>query len=154
MKYILDSVDKGILELLQKNSRLTHKEIAAKLNKSVTPIHVRIRRLQDEGFIKKYTAILDPKLISKQLTVFTQIQLKEHHQNALVNFMEEAVKIVDVMECYHMTGAFDILLKVCVKDMEEYTAVISNKLSNLPHVGTVQSVFVLTEAKRETAYSL
>ncbi|MEJ5103998.1 Lrp/AsnC ligand binding domain-containing protein [Chryseobacterium sp. MYb328] len=80
--------------------------------------------------------------------------MKEHQQKALFSFMNEASKISEVMECYHMTGAFDILLKVCVKDMEEYTAVISNKLSNLPFVGTIQSVFVLTEAKRELGYDI
>lgn len=87
-------------------------------------------------------------LINKKLTVFAQIQLEVHQKKAVFSSMVETSKISEVMECYHITGTFDILLKVCVKDIEEYTALISNKLFNLPHVGTMQSVFVLNEAKK------
>jgi DNA-binding Lrp family transcriptional regulator len=150
----LDAVDLGILQLLQNDARLSHKELAYKLNKSVTPIHVRIRRLQKDGYIKRYATILDPKKIGRGLIAFTQVQLKEHSQDTLLAFQREVVKLSEVMECYHMTGAFDFLLKIAISDMNEYNDVLMNKLSKLPDVGMMQSFFVMSEAKNETAYAL
>ena len=133
----LDATDKGILTLLQKDARLTHKELAHKLNKSVTPIHIRVRRLQEAGYITQYTAVLDAKKIGKGLTIFAQIQLKEHHKNALTTFMEEATELDEVLECYHMTGKFDFILKIVLSDMDEYRELMMQKLSELPNVGGV-----------------
>ncbi|MDN5285237.1 MAG: winged helix-turn-helix transcriptional regulator [Mucilaginibacter sp.] len=150
----LDAIDLGILQLLQNDARLSHKELAYKLNKSVTPIHVRIRRLQKDGYIKRYATILDPKKIGRGLIAFTQVQLKEHSQDTLLTFQREVVKLSEVMECYHMTGAFDFLLRIAISDMNEYNELLMNKLSKLRDVGTMQSFFVMSEAKNETAYVL
>jgi Lrp/AsnC family transcriptional regulator, leucine-responsive regulatory protein len=150
----LDQIDTGILQLLQQDARLTHKEIAYKLNRSVTPIHVRVRRLQEEGYIKRYTAIVNPKKVGINLIAYTQVQLKEHSQEKLKGFQAEVVKLKEVMECYHLTGIFDFLLRIAIRDMEEYNDLLINKLSKLPDVGTMQSFFVMSEAKHETAYAL
>jgi len=150
--YKIDQTDKGILRLLQQDARLTHKEIAARVNKSVTPIHVRIRRLEDEGYIKRYTAVIDPLKIGKGLIGFTQIQLKEHSQESILAFQREVVKLGEVMECYHMTGAFDFLLKIAIEDINEYNDLLMEKLSRLPHVGNLQSFFAMSVAKNETAF--
>ncbi len=150
----LDDTDFGILALLQKDSRITHKEIAARLNKSVTPIHVRIKRLQDEGYIKHYTAILDHKKIGLGLIAYTQVQIKQHSHEGLMAFQTEVVKLKEVMECSHMTGSFDFLLRIAIRDMEEYNDLVMNKLSKLPDVGMMQSFFVMSETKHETAYPL
>ncbi|HEY4325181.1 MAG TPA: Lrp/AsnC family transcriptional regulator [Mucilaginibacter sp.] len=154
MENKLDKTDVGILNLLQEDSRLTHKELAVRLHKTITPIHARVRRLQEEGYIKRYTAIIDHKKIGRSLIAFTQVQLKEHSQERLMAFMSEAVKLPEVMECYHMTGSFDFLLRIAIKDMDEYNLVLMKKLSMLPDVGTMQSLFVMSEAKHETAYIL
>ena len=154
MNHDLDQTDTGILNLLQTDARLSHKELANRLNKTVTPIHVRVRRLQNDGYIKRYAAILDPKKIDRGLIAYTQVQLKEHSQKKLMAFSEEVIKLTEVMECYHMTGAFDFLLRIAIKDMDEYNQLLMNKLSNLPDVGMMQSFFVMSEAKNETAYSL
>jgi Lrp/AsnC family leucine-responsive transcriptional regulator len=154
MEHHLDQTDLGILKLLQEDSRLTHKEIAYRLHKTITPIHARVRRLQDEGYIKRYTALVDPKKIGRGLMAYTQVGLKEHSQKTLKTFMEEVVKLPEVMECYHMTGNFDFLLRIAVKDMDEYNRLLMEKLSNLPDVGTMESLFVMSEAKHETAYQL
>jgi len=149
-----DETDIGILSLLQDDARLTHKEIAHRLHKTITPIHVRVRRLQDEGYIRKYTALVDPKKIGRGLIGYIQVQLVKHSEESLTAFMQEAVKLAEVMECYHMTGAFDFLLRIAIKDMEEYNKLLMKKLANLPGVGMMQSFFVLSEAKYETGYVL
>lgn len=150
----LDPTDTGILRLLQQDARLTHKEIGEKLHKSITPIHARIKRLQEEGYIKRYAAILDPKKIGRGLIAYTQVQLKQHSQESLLNFQDEVIKLPEVMECYHMTGAFDFLLRIAISDMDEYNSLVMSKLSKLPDVGMMQSFFVMSEAKNETAFAL
>lgn len=150
----LDRDDLQILQLLQHDARLTNKEIADKIGKSVSPIYERIRRLQNEGVIQQYVAVLDKRKIGKSLTAYTHVQLKEHADHIMKTFEKEVVRIPEVMECYHMTGQYDFLLKVAMADMDEYYGFILNKIAKLPNVGTVQSFFVLHEAKRETAYRI
>lgn len=150
----LDQDDIRILQLLQHDARLTNKEIADKVGKSVTPIYERIKRLDQEGIIRKYVALLDTRKINKSLTAFTHVQLREHAEQMMKNFEREVIRFPEVMECYHMTGQFDYLLKVALKDMDEYYTFMLEKLARLANVGTVQSFFVLFEAKKETAYKL
>jgi DNA-binding Lrp family transcriptional regulator len=154
MSYQLDQIDKNILQLLQDDARLSNKQIALRLHRSLTPIHVRVRRLQNEGYIKRYTAILDPAKIDRGLTAYTQVQLKEHSQETLLRFQHEVVKLNEVMECHHMTGAFDFLLRIAIRDMNEYNEMLMGKLAKLPDVGMMQSFFVMSEIKNETTYML
>lgn len=150
----LDKTDIHILQLLQHDARLTNKEIADKLGKSVTPVYERVKWLEKEGYILRYVAVLDTEKIDKNLAAFTNVQLKEHSHEMLKDFEKDIVKLPEVMECHHMTGIYDYLLKIVVRDMNEYHDFIVNKLAKLPNIGTVQSGFVMTEVKHETAYSL
>ncbi|MGN6398675.1 MAG: Lrp/AsnC family transcriptional regulator [Mucilaginibacter sp.] len=150
----LDDTDRGILNLLQENARIFHKDIAVKLHKSVNAIYARIRQLEAEGYIQKYTVIVDHKKIGRGLIAYTQVQVKQHSQESLNAFQREVVKLPEVMECSHMTGSFDFLLKIAIRDMDEYHKLLMNKLSKLPDVDNMQSFFVMAEAKRETAYQL
>lgn len=150
----LDSTDISILQLLQHDARLTNKEIADKLGKTVTPVYERIKWLEQEGYIQRYVAVLDKNKIDKNLVAFTNVQLKEHSHAMLKVFEKDIVKFEEVMECYHMTGLYDYLLKIVVKDMNEYQGFIVNKLAKLPNIGTVQSSFIMTEVKYGTAYTL
>jgi DNA-binding Lrp family transcriptional regulator len=152
--HVLDSVDIRILQLLQHDARLTTKEVADKLGKSVTPVYERIKRLEEEGYIARYVALLNKDLIGKHLTAFTTVQLKEHSAAALRGFEKEVVKFPEVMECYHMTGRFDFLIKMAIKDMKEYNDLLMGKLATLPNVGGLETFFVLSEGKKETAYAL
>lgn len=152
MDHVLDKTDLGILRLLEQDARLTHKEIAHLLHKTITPIHARIRRLQEEGYIQRYTAIINHKKVGKGLIAYTQVHVRVHSQESLMAFMEEVIKLPEVLECYHMTGAFDFLLRLAIKDMDEYNEVLIKKLSKLPDVGNMQSFFVMSEAKKETGY--
>lgn len=151
---ILDKTDVQILELLQSDALLTNKELADKLGKTVTPVYERIRRLENEGYISRYCAIVDKNKVGKNLVAFTNVQLKQHAQGILLSFEKAIVKFEEVMECYHMTGMYDYLLKVVVADMNEYQSFIVNKLAKLADIGTVQSSFVMTEVKHETAYKI
>jgi Lrp/AsnC family leucine-responsive transcriptional regulator len=151
---LLDADDIRILQLLQHDARLNNKEIADKIGKSVTPVYERIKRLETEGIIEKYVALLNKNLIGKSLTAFVHVQLKEHSQTILKSFQREIVKFPEVMESYHLTGQFDFLIKVALTDMPEYNDFLMNKLATLKDIHTVQSFFVLSEGKRETAYVL
>jgi Lrp/AsnC family leucine-responsive transcriptional regulator len=148
----LDKIDIGILNLLQKDAKITHKAIARTLNISPTPVHVRVRRLEEEGYIKRYVAIVDHKKIGLGLIAYTQVQIKPHTEENLSAFLDEVVKINEVLECTHLTGKFDFLLKIAVHDMDEYNELLRHKLAKLPKVDNMESLFVMSEAKHETAY--
>jgi Lrp/AsnC family leucine-responsive transcriptional regulator len=150
----LDVTDIEILKLLQKDASLTHKEISFKLRKSVATIHERTRRLKDHGYIKAIVAILDRKKINRSLIAFSHVLLNDHKVNTLSLFETEVSKFPEVMECFQMTGTFDFILRIATTDMESYHHFYRNKLATLPNITTVQSFFVLSETKSDTAYPL
>jgi Lrp/AsnC family leucine-responsive transcriptional regulator len=104
--------------------------------------------------MKDILNVLQLLLTLPRLVAYTQVQVKEHSQVVLLAFQKLVIELPEVMECYHMTGAFDFLLRIAIKDMNEYNELLMNKLSKLPDVGTMQSFFVMSEAKNETAYIL
>jgi Lrp/AsnC family leucine-responsive transcriptional regulator len=150
----LDQVDIEILRMLQIDATQTNKELGFKLNKSIGTVHERIRRLKQQGYIKRVVAILDRKKINNSLISFTQVLLKEHTADSLSSFENEVAKFSEVMECFQMTGAFDFILRVATSDMDDYNLFLRNKLATLANISTVQSFFVLSETKSETAYPL
>lgn len=150
----LDPTDQEILKILQKNALLTNKEISFKLHKSIATIHERIRRLKEQGYIQRVVAILDRKKINRSLIAFSQVLLNDHAASTLLQFEQEVAKFPEVMECFQMTGNFDFLLKIATCDMEAYHSFYRNKLATLPNITTVQSFFVLSETKSDTAYPL
>lgn len=149
----LDQTDIGILQLLQKDGELSNKEIAYKLHKSIATIHERIRRLKEQGYIKRVVAIVDRKKINKGILAFSQVLLNDHAANTLTTFENEVVKFPEVLECFQMTGTFDFILRIATTDMDAYHS-FYRKLAALPNITTVQSFFVLSETKSDTAYSI
>ncbi|WP_426330185.1 Lrp/AsnC family transcriptional regulator [Pedobacter sp. R-06] len=154
MQTELDKVDIGLLKLLQNDASLTNKELSYKLNKSIATIHERIRKLKDQGYIKKIVAILDRKKINRNLISFSQVLLNDHTQRTLNEFEDSVTKFPEVMECLQMTGAYDFILRIATEDMEAYHDFYRNKLATLANITTVQSFFVLSEAKSSTAYPI
>lgn len=150
----LDSVDIEILKLLQKDALLTNKEISFKLHKSIATIHERIRRLRDQGYIKRSVAILDRKKINKGLIAFSQVLLNDHTTNNLAEFEREVIKFPEVMECFQMAGTYDFILRIATTDMDAYHHFYRYKLAALPNITSIQSFFVLSETKSDTAYPL
>jgi Lrp/AsnC family transcriptional regulator, leucine-responsive regulatory protein len=150
----LDETDLQILALLQKDASLTNKEISFQLHKSVAAVHERIRRLKQNGIIKRVVAILDRKKINKSLIAFSHVLLNDHTASTLNQFEEQVAKFPEVMECFQMTGTFDFILRIATSDMDAYHHFYRNKLATLPNISTVQSFFVLSETKSDTAYPL
>jgi DNA-binding Lrp family transcriptional regulator len=148
----MDSTDKEILRHLQHDALLTTKELASRLNLSPTPVYERVRRLEKDGVIKKYVALVDREKVSKDLMVFCSIRLKEHAQQAGAKFVEEIVALDEVQECYNISGDYDFMLKIVVHDMREYQAFLMNKLASLENIGSTHSIFVMSEIKHETAF--
>ncbi|MFT3908182.1 MAG: Lrp/AsnC family transcriptional regulator [Ferruginibacter sp.] len=139
----LDKMDLAILKLLQENARITVKEISTKIHLSTTPVHERIKRLEQSGVIKQYGALVDHTKIKKGLMVICYVSLKEHSRNAGVKFIKTINALTEVIECYNISGEFDFMLKVVEENMDSYYDFHVNRLSQIENVGNVQSVFVM-----------
>ena len=139
----LDLVDLKLLEILQENGKLTTKEIAQKVNLSPTPVYERIKRLERDGVIKKYVAIIDAEKIGKSLTVFCNVTLKEHTKEIGNQFVKDIVSLREVTECYNISGDYDFLLKIIVKDMKHYQSFVINDLGSVKNIGSAHSTFVI-----------
>ncbi|MCK4663955.1 MAG: Lrp/AsnC family transcriptional regulator [Bacteroidales bacterium] len=150
----IDNIDFQILNLLQKDARIAAKEIANKLNLTITPIYERIKKLEKLGYIKKYIALVDNKKIDKGLIIFISVSLSRHTKDIVENFIKEIKKLNEVMECYYISGNADFLLKVYCKDMQDYHNFITNKFSVIENITQFYSSFVMSEAKIETAFKL
>ncbi len=150
----LDTIDQQILMLLQADAKMNIKSIARQLNMSKTPIYERIRRLEKEGIIQKYVAVLDRSLLPSSMVVFCTVTLDVQKLEQLKQFNEAISCIPEVLECYLMGGVFDYMLKVVVADLKAYHEFSSGKLASLPHVSKIQSSFVLDEVKLSTVYDI
>lgn len=150
----LDNTDKKILQKLQQNSKITNKELSNGLSLSVTAIFERIKRLERNGVISDYVALVKPEKVEKAFMVLTQIKLVQHTKNNVIKFEAEVVKLPEVLECYHVSGEYDYILKVLVKDMEAYREFMLTKLTNLEHIGSTQSTFIISSVKSTTALPL
>lgn len=148
----LDPTDRALLRILQRDATLTNKDLAHRLNKSPATIHERVRRLKDQGYIQRIVAIVDRKKIDKTLIAISHVLLKEHTAKTLEEFEHSVAQFEEVMECYQMTGSFDFILKIATSNMEEYHLFLRHKLAVLPNIVTVQSYFILSETKSETAF--
>ena len=147
---LLDSTDKKILRLLQQNARLTNKSLADKLGLSITPIFERVRKLEKRGFIKKYVAVLDHEKLNRSMIVFLHIKMQAHHNESIAHLMREIQTMDEVMECYHVTGETDFLMKVLVPDMRAYEDFILGKLTKITGIGNINSSIVMREVKHKT----
>ncbi|NQX84506.1 MAG: Lrp/AsnC family transcriptional regulator [Flavobacteriaceae bacterium] len=147
MAYNLDKIDIQILSILQNDSNRTTKSIAQELGMTTSPIFERIKKLEKEGFIKKYVAVLDHKKIGLKLTVFVGITLQGHTRSYLTKFVMEINKFPEIVECHRVSGNFDYLLKLIVEDIEAYETFIISKLTLLPYLGNVQSLITLSTGK-------
>jgi DNA-binding Lrp family transcriptional regulator len=154
MPHTLDKIDIQILGILQKDSNRTTKSIAKALGMTTSPIFERIKKLEKEGYIKKYVAVLDQKKIGLKLTVFIGITLQGHTRSYLEKFVKEINNFPEVVECHRVSGNFDYLLKLVVEDIEAYESFIISKLTLLPYLGNVQSLIALSTGKETNAIDL
>ena len=150
----MDAIDKKLLELLQKDTKKTTKELSVILNLSVTAVYERIKKLEREGIIDKYVAILNRNKINKGFMVFCHIKLVQHTKEFISKFEKEVVKLNEVLECFHVSGDYDYILKINIKDMEAYREFMVTKLTTLQHIGSTQSTFMIGEVKNTTAFEI
>jgi len=143
----LDEIDMQILRILQKNAKLTTKELADAIHLTPTPVFERQKRLERYGYIKKYAAILDPEKLNQGMVVFCKIKLKQINHELADAFSRHIWLIPEVVECYNISGQYDYLLKVRVSDMKQYQEFILNKIGNIDNLSSLESVFVMSEVK-------
>ncbi|VBB46889.1 Bkd operon transcriptional regulator [uncultured Paludibacter sp.] len=152
--YQLDKTDLQILRFLQEDGRLTTKDLAMKVNLSSTPVYDRVKRLEKEGFIKKYMAILDYEKLNRGFAVYCNVKLKQLNAVIANEFAEEIQKLPEVTECYNISGDFDYLLKIQAPDMKYYQHFLLNKLGKLSSISGIQSVFVMGDVKQPYEISI
>ena len=148
----LDKTDKKLLELLQIDTKKTTKELSIKLNLSVTAVYERIKKLEREGIIEKYVVLLNKSKIDKNFVVFCHIKLLQHTKDFISQFEKQVKQLDEVLECYHVSGDYDYILKVCLKDMDEYRDFLVTKLTTLQHIGSTHSTFMIGEVKNSTVF--
>lgn len=145
----LDETDIKILRCLQQNARLTIKEIASKVMLSTTPVFERIKRMEREGYIKRYATILDAEKLHKGFVVFCSVKLRPLNKQVAQEFCETIREINEVTECYNISGRYDFLLKVHAPDMKYYQELVLNVLGQLPMLNSLESTFVMEEIKND-----
>lgn len=143
----LDNIDITILRTLQKNSRLTTKELAAKIHLSTSPAFERQKRLEREGYIKGYMAVVDAEKVGNGILVLCNIRLKQHTEDLIQQFMDAVKNIDEITECFNTSGDYDFLIKVYAKDMKDYQQFMQHTLGRIECVGSLHSVFVIDETK-------
>lgn len=147
----LDSIDCRILEVLQKDGRLSNAELSERVNLSASACHRRVQRLEKDGFIAGYVALVDPRKIGRKTTVFVEITLSGQSDDVLSGFERAVSLIPDVLECHLMAGSADYLLKVVAEDAEDFARIHRRHLAGLPGVQTLQSSFSLKKVRQTTA---
>lgn len=145
----LDKTDLQILRTLQENARLTTKELAARVSLSSTPVFERLKRLESNGYIKKYVAVLDAEKLNQGFVVFCKVKMQRMNYDIAVAFARIVGEIPEVTECYNISGSFDYLLKVHAPDMKYYQGFVLNVLGRIENLGSVESVFVMDTVKQE-----
>lgn len=147
----LDRIDIALLKILQKDCKLTNKELSGKLNLSVTAVYERIKKLEREKLIQNYVALLDTEKLDRNFIVLCQVRLERHSREFWGKFEEDVLKLEEVTECLHISGDYDYILKVRVKDMTAFRVFLGEKLTTLEHIGSTHSTFVINEVKTTTA---
>ncbi len=143
-----DKTDLEILKLLQENARITVKEISDKVHLSTTPVHERIKRMEQSGIIKQYATLVDGAKVKKGLMVICYVSLRQHNKQSGLKFINAIQEMNEVIECYSISGEFDFMLKVVAEHMDDYYHFHINKLSQVENMGHLQSVFVMGTIKQ------
>lgn len=150
----MDTTDKKLLHLLQQNAKMTNKALSLEMGLSPTAVYERIKRLERQGVIRKYVALLDPARVDRNFKVFCQVKLNQHIKPQVVSFEKEVGELEEVVSCHHVGGAYDYLLEICVRDMQEYREFMVAKLTAIPYIGSTHSAFVIKTVKQTSELPL
>ncbi|HVT12025.1 MAG TPA: Lrp/AsnC family transcriptional regulator [Fimbriimonadaceae bacterium] len=151
---VIDEVDVQLLKLLQEDGRITNADLAKGVGLSPPSVLQRVRALERAGLIKGYTAILDAEKLGLRITAFAAISLSLHQDMPIERFRRSIQEIEEVQECYHVSGEYDFLLKIVVKDMRAYETLIREKISRIRGIRQINSSFVFGVTKQTTAIPL
>lgn len=149
-----DEIDKKILNILQANGRITNAELAKQINMSPPPTLERVKKLEKNGVIKKYVALLDPLSVGIETYTFVEVTLARHGSEIVNEFIDVIKGIDEVMECHHITGDADFLLKIAVQNIAAYEKLLLNKLTKLPQIQHLKTLMVLSTMKNETSFKI
>lgn len=151
----MDRINKKILELLQSNSQISNQELAEKVALSPPPCSRRVKQLEDEGYIKKYVALLDPKKLGLELTIIILVGLDNHEPKKMSTFEKAILSLPEVIQCYLIAGQeADYMLKIIVPNLDEYQSFLLNKLTRINGVSKVHSSFILRNIVDKTELPL
>ena len=154
VKTHLDETDVQILNLLQNDGRITNAELAKRVGLSPPSVLQRVRALEKAGLIRGYVALLDPERMGLRITALVMISLSLHQEQPIERFRRGIQEIPEIIECYHVSGDFDFLLKVVVRDMRAYEVLLREKLSKIKGIGKITTNFVLATNKQTTQIPL
>ena len=146
----LDKINRQILSILQKNSSITNSDLAKMVGLAPATTLERVKKLEASGVIKGYVALVDQKKLGKPITAFVEISMVNHSANAIKHFSKEIAAIPEVLECHHLAGDKDFLLKVVTEDIETYRDFALDKLAAISGIGHVCTLFTLDTIKDST----
>ncbi|MGE0771002.1 MAG: Lrp/AsnC family transcriptional regulator [Cyclobacteriaceae bacterium] len=147
MKLKLDATDKKILEILQANSNITNAQLAQEIGLSPAPTLERVKKLENGGVIRSYHAVVNPAAIGVGVSTFVMVSLKGHNKDNIEKFIKAIKKIDEVVECHHVTGQADFILKIVSNDIPSYQVLMLEKVSNIEVVDNMQSMVILSTFK-------
>ena len=150
----LDEIDVALLRVLQADGRLTNVELARKVNLSPPATHARVRRLEQQGFIRQYTAVVDREKAGYDLLCFVHISMQVHQFEHVEKSRALISQLPEVLECHHITGGYDYLLKVAIRNRRDLERFIVDRLTPIPGVAHIQTSLALREIKSTTALPL
>ena len=151
---MLDTIDRKLINLLQRDSKQTTKQLSLQLNLSVTAVYERIKKLENNNVIEKYVAIINKNKIEKSFLVFCHLKLIQHSKEYVTTFEREILKLEEVSECFHVSGDYDYILKIYVKDMDAYRDFMVTKLTAIKYIGSTHSAFAIESVKNTTSINL
>jgi len=145
---LIDKTDLKILKILQEDGRITNLQLSSEIGLSPAPTLERVKKLEKIGVITSYHAELDKEALGLGVHTFMQITLLRHKNNAITNFISQIEKIEEVVECYHITGGSDYILRIITKNMAAYERLVMDKLSKLEEIGQMQTQVILSTVKK------
>ncbi|HEX4227464.1 MAG TPA: Lrp/AsnC family transcriptional regulator [Bryobacteraceae bacterium] len=150
----MDSKDRGIINALMRNGRISNQDLAEQVHLSPSPCLRRVRQLEESGIIRGYTAIVDEEAVGLPVTAFIRVRLQVHEKAQFTAFEKAVSKIDAVVDCYLIAGGTDYLLRVIVGSLKEYEALMTEKIHAIPGISTVDTSFALSRTKRSTILPL
>lgn len=146
-KIKLDATDRKILEILQSNAKITNANLATKIGLSPAPTLERVKKLENSGVIKSYHAMLDTDTVGLGVSTFVMVSLKGHNKDNIEKFIQSIEEIEEIIECHHITGSGDFILKIISSDISSYQRLMLEKVSNIDVVDNMQSMVILSTFK-------